>query len=73
MGTADRKEGRMKAFTGCTSPEDVLEAFKLIVRQHKGDHEVIHGEMDNLMVAILTDLGYEKAMKYYKRQTRWYA
>lgn len=36
----------MKAFTGCKNPDDMLAIFKRIVKVNKGDHEVIHEEMD---------------------------
>lgn len=55
------------------TPEEMLEEFKRIKRSNRGDPEKAHIEMDELMVAALHDLGYDKAMAFYEKQTRWYA
>lgn len=37
------------------------------------DCEVAHADMDQLMLDLLTELGYEEAVKIFRDQEKWYA
>jgi hypothetical protein len=54
-------------------PDEFLEIVQRLVGDDDGDHESVHGETDDLMESILTDLGYGAGIEIIKNSTRWYA
>jgi hypothetical protein len=55
------------------TPEQFRDAMKEIGEKHAGDWEVIHSEADNLICALLREMGYEEGLNIYDSWTRWYA
>ena len=39
----------------------------------KGDPESLHGKMDELLCAVLRELGYEQGVRVFENTERWYA
>jgi len=37
------------------------------------DEEIIHAEMDGLLVGTLIELGYEEGCEIFEEQMKWYA
>jgi len=54
-------------------PNEMEMAMKAIRDEYGGDEEVAHSRMDDLMVAALRSLGYDKAMDIFDEQDKWYA
>lgn len=39
----------------------------------RGDKEDIHWQMDNYMLSVLEELGYEEGVKIFRETPKWYA
>ena len=56
------------------TPEEFAEKIKGIMEgEHADDCERLHGETDDAMEELLTDLGYGKAVEIIRNSERWYA
>jgi len=55
------------------TPDEFAEAMKEIQVKEAGSPEVIHSEMDDLMVKQLRQCGYNRGMDIFEEQTKWYA
>ena len=55
------------------SPDEFRDRMLEIAKGAEYDPEEHHGEADDLMCEILTDLGYGEGVKVFEEMDRWYA
>ena len=53
------------------TPEQLLDAMQRL--EEWGDNEMRHIKADDLMCAVLSDLGYGEAVAVFNRMGKWYA
>lgn len=55
------------------TPAEFAARMREIIDTSVGDEENIHVAMDDLMVELLTSLGYGEGCKVFTDQPKWYA
>ncbi len=55
------------------TPEQAASEMERIRNDKNGDTELLHAEMDDLMVKLLRQLGYEAAAEIFDNTYKWYA
>ena len=55
------------------TPEDFARAMQIIYNDHYDDTEVLHAEMDTLLIKTLRELGYSEGCDLYVSAPKWYA
>ena len=55
------------------TPEEFAEQMRRLVKVYGHDEEMFHIEADGLMAALLIALGYEKGVKEFIKQPKWYS
>lgn len=60
-----------------TTPEQFADMMQWISDRledpkFRGDKEDIHWQMDNYMVSVLEELGYEEGVKIFRETPKWY-
>jgi hypothetical protein len=54
------------------SPTDFATRMQFIQSQSSKDREGAHSDADELLVAVLRELGYGKGCDVYERMVKWY-
>lgn len=54
-------------------PKEFKKAMTKIKKDLGADLEACHGEMDNLMLKVLTKLGYRTGVKVFNDTEKWYS
>ena len=47
--------------------------IRKVVSANKGDFEVIHSECENILCDLLVQLGFDKVVKEYNKQEKYYS
>lgn len=55
------------------TPDEFAEKMKRIVEETGCDVEACHGEMDDAMCELLTELGYGDGIQVFYGAEKWYA
>lgn len=55
------------------TPDEFTRRMKLIVEEHEDDPEILHGEMDELIMETLESLGYEEGIKIFDDAPKYYS
>lgn len=55
------------------TPEEFAETMRKLVEDYGHDEEMFHIIADDLMTALLEQLGYEDGVKTFINQPKWYA
>lgn len=55
------------------TPQEFKEAMQKISDHHGGDPEGCHSLMDDLMLKVLSTLGYNDGVQIFNSTTKWYA
>jgi hypothetical protein len=55
------------------TPEEFAQKVKFLIKEGRGDNEVLHGDTDDLMEDLLIALGYEEGIEIIRNTERWYA
>ena len=55
------------------TPVEFTKAVEELTVEYKNDPEAFHSVADDLMLAILDELGYREGCNIYKKTTKWYA
>ena len=57
------------------TPEEFAQKMQQVHDKYDGskDREAPHVEMDELMLTLLTDLGYGEGCKIFTKEDKWYA
>lgn len=54
------------------TPEQFADAMREIAK-NSGDTEMAHGDADDLLCKVLTQLGYGEGVKIFEEMDKWYA
>lgn len=55
------------------TPEMFNAAVETVIRNYHDDKEIMHVKHDELMMEVLSYLGYNEGCDLIEEQTRWYA
>lgn len=55
------------------TPDQMAEAMQKICDEYGWDEQRVHVKMDNLLLSVLSELGYTKAVEIFRNQDKWYA
>lgn len=55
------------------TPKNFAAKAKKIIKEHRGDAEVRHSKLDELMEETLEALGFKEGVAVIRATTRWYA
>jgi hypothetical protein len=55
------------------TPTEFADAMMKIARTSSGDPEAAHGNADDLLCKVLTELGYGEGVKVFEGMDKWYA
>ena len=55
------------------TPKEFAEEMQRVVDDEQGDSEGIHARQDDLMLRLLTELGYGAGCDIWKTGTKWFA
>lgn len=56
-----------------TTPEEFAKQMVDLRERYRGDAEAFHAKADNLICAVLSELGYHEGVKVFEEEERWYA
>lgn len=70
---ARRLDGAPWAVGVPMTPDEFAEKMRAIDEKYADDKEVRHGEADDLMYAVLLDLGFAEGLSVYAEMDKWYA
>lgn len=55
------------------TPIEFEKEMKKLQKKYKHDTEELHWSMDDLMMKVLIDLGYDKGVNIFTQQEKWYS
>lgn len=54
------------------SPDELLDEMKALKEEYPRSPEHFHKTADELMCDLLVELGYEKAVAFFRAEKKWY-
>lgn len=58
---------------GVITPDEFAKRMRDIHERYSDDEEIVHVEMDDLMCALLRELGYNEGIDIFDYTHKWYA